>query len=102
MDASALPADHPAIMEIVTATAEPLPAKDVSMKLDRGTGPGQVEPVRDKLRRLADRGWLHRIPPDASPPCPHRPPDRTWPDFDVHVCPGWGFHAKEHQPRRRP
>jgi hypothetical protein len=26
------------------------------------SSPGQVEPVRDRLRRLADRGWLHRAP----------------------------------------
>ncbi|MFH8388018.1 hypothetical protein ACH4E7_45335, partial [Kitasatospora sp. NPDC018058] len=62
MDASVLPADYQAIMRIVTAVSEPVPAKDVSVELGRGTGPGQVEPVRDKLRRLADRGWLHRTP----------------------------------------
>lgn len=58
----ALPADRQAIMKIVTAASEPVPAKDVSIQLGRGTQPGQVEPVRDKLRRLADRGWLHRTP----------------------------------------
>jgi hypothetical protein len=56
MDDSALPADYQAITKIVAAASEPVPAKDVS------TQPGQVEPVRDKLRRLADRGWLHRTP----------------------------------------
>jgi hypothetical protein len=44
MDVSALPADYQAIM------------------LGKAPRPGQVEPVRDKLRRLADRGWLHRTP----------------------------------------
>ena len=62
MDESALPADYQAIMKIVAAASEPVPAKDVSVQLGRGTQPGQVEPVRDKLRRLADRGWLHRTP----------------------------------------
>lgn len=62
MDTSALPADYQAIMKIVAAVSEPVPAKEVSVKLGRGTGPGQVEPVRDKLKRLADRGWLHRTP----------------------------------------
>ncbi|MEU8691484.1 hypothetical protein [Streptomyces sp. NPDC048665] len=46
----------------MAATPDPVPAKDISVKLGRGTAPGQVEPVRDKLRRLADRGWLHRTP----------------------------------------
>jgi len=62
MDTGALPADYQAIMKIVTTASEPVPAKDVSVGLGRGTGPGQVEPVRDKLKRLADRGWLHRTP----------------------------------------
>lgn len=62
MDTSTLPADYQAIMKIVAAASEPVPAKEVSVKLGRGTGPGQVEPVRDKLKRLADRRWLHRTP----------------------------------------
>jgi hypothetical protein len=62
MDDSVLPADYQAITKIVAAASEPVPAKDVSIQLGRGTQPGQVEPVRDKLRRLADRGWLHRTP----------------------------------------
>ncbi|TQK42534.1 hypothetical protein FBY35_3954 [Streptomyces sp. SLBN-118] len=62
MDMSALPADYQAIMKIVAAASEAVPAKDVSVELGRGAGPGQVEPVRNKLRRLADRGWLHRTP----------------------------------------
>lgn len=62
MDESVLPADYQAIMTIVAAAPDPVPAKDISVRLGRGTAPGQVEPVRDKLRRLADRGWLHRTP----------------------------------------
>ncbi|MFF4605151.1 hypothetical protein ACFY12_20755 [Streptomyces sp. NPDC001339] len=62
MDESALPTDHQSVMKIVAAVSEPVPAKDVSVQPGRGTQPGQVEPVRDKLRRLADRGWLHRTP----------------------------------------
>jgi hypothetical protein len=54
MDEGALPADYQAIWKIVTAASEPVPAKDVSVHLGKGTAPGQVEPVRDKLRRLAD------------------------------------------------
>lgn len=62
MDESALPVDYQAIMKIVAAASEQVPAKDVSVQLGRGAQPGRVEPVRDKLRRLADRGWLHRTP----------------------------------------
>ncbi|MFI1422916.1 hypothetical protein ACH4VX_34155 [Streptomyces sp. NPDC020731] len=62
MDESALPADYQTIMKVVAAVSEPVPAKDVSVQLGRGTQPGQVEPVRDKLRCLADRGWPHRTP----------------------------------------
>ncbi|GAB2826324.1 hypothetical protein GCM10027073_64280 [Streptomyces chlorus] len=62
IDESALPADYQTIMKLVAAASDPTPAKDVSVQLGRGTQPGQVEPVRDKLRRLADRGWLHRTP----------------------------------------
>ncbi|MFB6963431.1 hypothetical protein ACFCYB_42465 [Streptomyces sp. NPDC056309] len=62
MDESVLPADYQAIRKIVAAASEPVPAKDVSVRLGKGTGPGQVESVRDKLKRLADRGWLHRTP----------------------------------------
>ncbi|MEU1598538.1 hypothetical protein ABZ468_38460 [Streptomyces sp. NPDC005708] len=62
MDENVLPADYQAIMKIVAAVSDPVPAKDISVQLGKGTAPGQVEPVRDKLRRLADRGWLHRTP----------------------------------------
>ncbi|MFF3518668.1 hypothetical protein [Streptomyces sp. NPDC002573] len=62
MDESVLPADYQAIMKIVATASDPVPAKDISVQLGKGTAPGQVEPVRDKLRRLADRGWLHRTP----------------------------------------
>jgi hypothetical protein len=70
LDARALPADYQAIMEIVSTVTEPVPAKDVSVKLGRGTQPGQVEPVRDKLKRLVDRGWLHRTPAGRFGPLP--------------------------------
>ncbi|MFF5090308.1 hypothetical protein [Streptomyces niveus] len=52
MNESRLPADYQAIWKIVVAAAEPVPAKDVSVTLGKGTQPGQVEPVRGKLRRL--------------------------------------------------
>jgi hypothetical protein len=61
-----LPAGYQAIRKIVAAASEPVRAKDVSIQLGKGTGPGQVEPVRDRLKRLADRGWLHRTPAGRS------------------------------------
>lgn len=73
MTERALPADYQAIVTIVSAASEPVPAKDVSVKLGKGTLPGQVEPVRDKLKRPADRGWLHRTPAGRFT-APARPP----------------------------
>ncbi|MFD4860615.1 hypothetical protein [Streptomyces atratus] len=74
MDEGVLPADYQAIVKIVTGAEEPVPAKDVSVTLGKGTTPGQVEPVRDKLRRLADRGWLHRTPAGRFTTTPPQPP----------------------------
>ncbi len=57
MAESVLPADCQAIMKIVSAASDPVPARDISVQLGKGTAPGQVEPVRDKLRRPALRAW---------------------------------------------
>lgn len=62
MDQGVLPKDYQAIMRIVAGAAEPDKAADVSEALGKGTLPGQVEAVRAKLKRLAERGWLHRTP----------------------------------------
>lgn len=57
-----LPADYRQIMEIVAGGAGPLQAKDVARELGLDPGPAKVEPVRGKLRRLAERGWITRTP----------------------------------------
>ncbi|CAM5464109.1 hypothetical protein [Streptomyces aurantiogriseus] len=62
MDAGVLPKDYQAIMRLVADAAEPAQAGQVSEALGKGTLPGQVEAVRAKLKRLAERGWLHRTP----------------------------------------
>ncbi len=62
MDRGALPEGYQVIMRIVAGAAEPVKAADVSEALGKGTLPGQVEAVRAKLKRLSERGWLHRTP----------------------------------------
>lgn len=62
MDVDALPEDYQAIVEVVAGATEPVKAGEVSVALGGGTLPGQVEAVRAKLKRLSERGWLHRTP----------------------------------------
>jgi hypothetical protein len=62
MDQDVLPEDYQAIMRVVADVAEPVKAAEVSVALGKGALPGQVEAVRANLKRLAERGWLHRTP----------------------------------------
>jgi hypothetical protein len=55
-----LPADYRAIMDAVAGGDGPLQAKDVARELGLELVPGKVEPVRGKLRKLAERGWITR------------------------------------------
>ncbi|MCT9009998.1 hypothetical protein [Streptomyces rhizosphaerihabitans] len=57
-----LPADYQKIMEIVAGGDSPLQAKDVARELGLDAAPAKVEPVRGKLRKLAERGWITRTP----------------------------------------
>lgn len=57
-----LPADYQAIMGIVAGGDGPLQAKDVARELGLEMVPAKVEPVRGKLRKLAERGWITRTP----------------------------------------
>lgn len=57
-----LPADYRAVMEVVAGGTGPLQAKDVARELGLDPVPAKVEPVRGKLRRLAERGWITRTP----------------------------------------
>ncbi|WP_329374890.1 hypothetical protein [Streptomyces sp. NBC_01483] len=56
MDQDVLPEDYQAIMRVVAGVAEPVKAAEVSVALGKRTLPGQVEAVRAKLKRLAERG----------------------------------------------
>lgn len=60
MDQDVLPEDYQAIMRVVADVAEPVKAAEVSVAPGKGTLPGQVEAAHAKLKRLAERGWLHR------------------------------------------
>ncbi|SEO74301.1 hypothetical protein [Actinacidiphila rubida] len=60
MGVEVLTPEYRRIMEIVTAAAGPVMAKDVALALGRENTPGKVEPVRGQLRKLSDRGWLAR------------------------------------------
>lgn len=62
MDQGVLPEDYREIMQVVASAGEPAKAAEVSVGVGKGTLPGQVEAVRAKLKRLAERGWLHRTP----------------------------------------
>jgi hypothetical protein len=57
-----LPADYQKFMEIVAGGDNPLQAKDVARELGLDAAPAKVEPVRGKLRKLAERGWITRTP----------------------------------------
>ncbi|AKA06724.1 hypothetical protein SAZ_33190 [Streptomyces noursei ZPM] len=62
MSTDVLPDGYQAIMKVVTDVAGPAQAGQVSEALGKGTLPGQVEEFRAKLKRLAERGWLHHSP----------------------------------------
>jgi hypothetical protein len=60
-DEAALPADYRKILAIVRAADGPVQVRGVGEEL----GPevavrGKLEPLRAKMTRLADRGWLHK------------------------------------------
>jgi hypothetical protein len=62
MDAGVLPEDHQETVRLVAGVPEVVKAADVSGKIGKGTLPAQVKAVRAKLKRLAERGCLHRTP----------------------------------------
>lgn len=57
-----LPADYQTIVRVVAGMSGQVKAKDVCEAMGMDVQPKQVEPMRGKLKRLADRGWLHRTP----------------------------------------
>ncbi|MEI5098447.1 hypothetical protein RB200_06945 [Streptomyces sp. PmtG] len=54
--------EYQGIAQVVAGAAEPVKAVSVSVKGGKRALPGQVEAVRATLKRLAERGWPHRIP----------------------------------------
>jgi len=61
-DVGVLPADYQRIWTIVRDAAGPVKVKDVGSVLGLPVGErGKLEPLRAKLSRLADRGWLRKL-----------------------------------------
>ncbi|MFB6678736.1 hypothetical protein ACFCWG_41250 [Streptomyces sp. NPDC056390] len=60
MDEAALPAEYRQIFAVVRAADGPVMAKKVCAALKLGATPREVEPMRGKLARLAQRGWLRK------------------------------------------
>lgn len=65
MGVDELPADYQALLAAVRATVGPVICKQVCEQLGLSTESGQVEGVRAKLNRLAERGWLRKTPSGA-------------------------------------
>ncbi|MGH3311563.1 MAG: hypothetical protein ACRDP3_13425 [Streptomyces sp.] len=62
-DEAALPGDYCKILAIVRAADGPVQVKAVGEELGlEVTARGKLEPLRAKLTKLADRGWLHKRP----------------------------------------
>ncbi|MFE2091535.1 hypothetical protein [Streptomyces sp. NPDC059460] len=62
-DEAALPGDYRKILAIVRAADGPVQAKGVGEELGLEVAArGKLEPLRAKLPKLADRGWLHKRP----------------------------------------
>ncbi|WP_442819597.1 hypothetical protein [Streptomyces sp. NBC_00841] len=62
-DEAALPGDYRKILAIVRAADGPVQAKAVGEELGlEVSARGKLEPLRAKLTKLADRGWLHKRP----------------------------------------
>ncbi|TLQ39021.1 hypothetical protein FEF34_37430 [Streptomyces marianii] len=62
-DEAALPADYHRILAIVRADGGPVQVRAVGEELGLEVGVrGKLEPLRAKMTKLADRGWLHKRP----------------------------------------
>ncbi|WOX15476.1 hypothetical protein [Streptomyces sp. N50] len=63
LDEAALPGDYCKILAIVRAADRPVQVRTVGEELGLETAVrGKLEPLRAKMTRLADRGWLHKRP----------------------------------------
>ncbi|KOG14007.1 hypothetical protein ADK34_30010 [Streptomyces viridochromogenes] len=60
---SALPAEYQRILVAVRQAAGPVATRQIGEVLGLEVGVrGKLEPLRGKLTKLADRGWLHKRP----------------------------------------
>ncbi|MFF1688382.1 MULTISPECIES: hypothetical protein [unclassified Streptomyces] len=63
VEETALPPEYQRILAVVSKTGGPVTVRQVGDELGLDTGVrGKLEPLRGKLRKLADRGWLHKRP----------------------------------------
>lgn len=62
-DEAALPADYRRILTIVRTAGGPVQVRTVGEELGLEVEQrGKLEPLRAKMTKLADRGWLHKRP----------------------------------------
>src|SRR2546421_1731903 len=62
VDAEVLPLDYQRILAIVREAAGPVKVKEVGGKLGLPVqARGKLEPLRGKMNKLADRGWLREL-----------------------------------------
>ncbi|MBO7936578.1 hypothetical protein [Streptomyces antibioticus] len=62
-DEAALPDDYRRILAIVRAADGPVQVRAVGERLGLNASVrGKLEPLRAKMTKLADRGWLHKRP----------------------------------------
>ncbi|MFJ2188974.1 hypothetical protein ACIOJE_13635 [Kitasatospora sp. NPDC087861] len=60
---SALPPDYQRILAVVRQAGAPVMVRQVGEVLGLDTGiRGKLEPLRGKLTKLAERGWLRKFP----------------------------------------
>lgn len=63
LDETALPGDYRRILSIVRAADGPVQVKAVGEELGLEVAVrGKLEPLRAKMTKLSDRGWLHKRP----------------------------------------
>ncbi|MEE1752773.1 hypothetical protein [Streptomyces sp. SP18CS02] len=63
MEESVLPAEYQRILAAVRQAAGPVAVRQIGEVLGLDTGVrGKLEPLRGKMTKLADRGWLHKRP----------------------------------------
>lgn len=63
LDEAALPGDYRKILAIVRAADGPVQVRAVGEELGVEVAVrGKLEPLRAKMTKLADRGWLHKRP----------------------------------------